>query len=60
MKKISILAVLLVGCTFPPPPSPSFGKAGQPCQQGLTCDPGLQCQVNSHFTRCVPIGKPLP
>lgn len=46
-----LLILVLLGCE----PQPR-GAAGQPCRFDYTCQPGLQCQVTTHFNVCVPIG----
>jgi hypothetical protein len=47
-----LLLLLLLGCEAPEHP----GWPGAHCRPDYTCDPGLQCQVTTHFHVCVPIG----
>jgi len=51
--KAFLLLVLLTGCD----PAEPLGGAGGKCRRDYSCQPGLQCQVNSRFSICVPIAK---
>lgn len=55
--KAFVLLVLLAGC-IPVEPEPQ-GVAGGKCRRDYSCQPGLQCQVTSHFSICVPVAKEI-